>query len=173
MHTELEKRWLKLQESKQLLEAKIASTSVETHFQPSGSWSMAQVIEHLLASEGGTLGYMKKKSSGGWDALEEAGEEHHEKSEAINARLESDERYKAPDVLPEPGNKTSMEELMHTWSTLREELHSFLLNINSAHFNKLVFRQPAAGMLTVLHALEFMDAHLRHHLPQIDRIHQA
>jgi hypothetical protein len=48
-----------------------------------------------------------------------------------------------------------------------------LQTIEPAHFNKLVFRQPAAGMLSVLHALEFMDAHLRHHLPQIQRINQA
>jgi hypothetical protein len=99
--------------------------------------------------------------------------EHHEKSAAINARLESDERYKAPDVLPEPGNTTSLEELLTRWNLLRDELYHFILTIDSNYFNKLVFRQPAAGMLTILHALEFMDAHLRHHLPQIKRIQQG
>jgi hypothetical protein len=151
----------------------IHHATCDAHFQPSGEWSMAQVIEHLLASEGGTLGYMKKKSSSGWDSLEEAAVEHNEKSTAINARLESNERYKAPDVLPEPGNTASIEELFQQWNLLREDLHAFLQTIEPAHFNKLVFRQPAAGMLSVLHALEFMDAHLRHHLPQIERINQA
>ena len=173
MHTELLSRWKQLQASKQALETAIANSTCDAHFQPADGWSIAQVVEHLIASEGGTLGYMKKKSSGGWDALEEAATEHHEKSTAINARLESDERYKAPDVLPEPGNTTSIEDLLQKWNALREELEVFLLTIESPHFNKLVFRQPAAGMLTILHALEFMDAHLRHHLPQIKRLQQS
>jgi hypothetical protein len=170
MHTELETRWEKLQHSKRIMEELIVSSGNDAHFQPNQGWSISQVIEHLLASESGTFGYMKKKSSGGWDTLEEAEEEHHAKSAALIARLESDERYKAPDVLPEPSNNFSIEELVHKWNDLREDLHAFLQTIDKAHFHKLVFRQPAAGMLTVLHALEFMDAHLLHHLPQIERI---
>jgi len=173
MHTELQSRWQKLQDSKHVMVSAILHATCDAHFHPSGEWSMAQVIEHLLASEGGTLGYMKKKSSSGWDSLEEAAAEHNEKSAAIKTRLESNERYKAPDVLPEPGNTASIEELFQQWNLLREDLHAFLQTIEPAHFNKLVFRQPAAGMLSVLHALEFMDAHLRHHLPQIERINQA
>ncbi len=173
MHTELLSRWKQLQTSKQALESAIANSTCDAHFQPAAGWSIAQVVEHLIASEGGTLGYMKKKSSGGWDVLDEATAEHHEKSTAINTRLESDERYKAPDVLPEPGNSTSITDLLQKWNALREELEVFLLTIEATHFNKLVFRQPAAGMLTIIHALEFMDAHLRHHLPQIKRIQQS
>jgi hypothetical protein len=173
MHTELLSRWEQLQASKQALESAIANSTCDAHFQPADGWSIAQVVEHLIASEGGTLGYMKKKSSGGWDALEEATAEHHEKSRAINARLESDERYKAPDVLPEPGNSTSLQDLLQKWNALRRELEAFLVTLDVTHFNKLVFRQPSAGMLTILHALEFMDAHLRHHLPQINRIQQS
>ena len=173
MHTELLARWEQLQASKQALESAIAKGTCDARVQPADGWSIAQVVEHLIASEGGTLGYMKKKSSGGWDALEEANAEHHESSNAINARLESDERYKAPDVLPEPGNSTSLEDLLQKWNALRTELEAFLLTLDVTHFNKLVFRQPSAGMLTILHALEFMDAHLRHHLPQINRIQQS
>lgn len=150
----------------------IAASQANEHFRPADGWSMAQVVEHLLASEGGTLGYMKKKSSGGWDSLEEANDEHHMKSTALNARLESEERYKAPDVLPEPDNTASMSELAKKWDSLRAELFEFLNTIDTLHLNKLVFRQPAAGMLSILHTLEFMDAHLRHHLPQIERINQ-
>ena len=173
MHTELLSRWEQLQASKQALEMAIANSNFDAHFQPADGWSMAQVVEHLMASESGTLGYMKKKSSSGWDSLEEASADHHEKSRAINARLESNERYKAPDVLPEPGNSTSLEDLLEKWNALREELYSFLTTVDSHHFTKLIFRQPAAGMLTILHALEFMDAHLRHHVPQIERIQHA
>jgi hypothetical protein len=170
MHPELQMRWEKLQNSKHVLEVILARNTADVYAQPTDGWSMAQVAEHLLASEGGTLGYMKKKSSSGWHALEDATNEHHAKSVAINARLESRERYKAPEILPEPTNKIAINELFLEWNALRAELHAFLSAIGHGYLNKLVFRQPAAGMLTILHTLEFMDAHLRHHLPQLERI---
>jgi hypothetical protein len=170
MHPEIASRINKLDASKRLLEETIAAASCNPHDAPTGEWSIAQVVEHLLASEGGTLGYMKKKSSGGWDALEDAGDEHRASSAAINARLESNERYKAPDVLPEPTNAIVLNELLTKWNSLRAELDAFVSHVQPEHFHKLVFRQPAAGMLTVLNALDFMDAHVRHHIPQIERI---
>ena len=173
MHPEIASRINQLSASKRLLEEAIAASNCDPHVGPAGEWSIAQVVEHILFSETGTLGYMKKKSSGGWDALENAGDEHRASSAAINARLESNERYKAPDVLPEPSNAIALNELFQKWNTLRTELVEFVSHIQPEHFHKLVFRQPAAGMLSVLHALEFMDAHLRHHLPQIERISKA
>ena len=173
MHAEIASRINQLNASKQLLEEIIAASNCNPHVGPAGEWSIAQVVEHILSSETGTLGYMKKKSSGGWDALEDAGDEHRASSAAINARLESNERYKAPDVLPEPTNALALGELFEKWNALRTELVEFVSHIQPEHFHKLVFRQPAAGMLTVLHALEFMDAHLRHHLPQIERISKS
>jgi hypothetical protein len=173
MHPEIASRITQLNASKRLMEETITEAQCNPHVGPTGEWSIAQVVEHLLASETGTLGYMKKKSSGGWDALEDAGETHHASSAAINARLESNERYKAPDVLPEPSNTVALGELFEKWNALRTELVEFVSHIQPEHFHKLVFRQPAAGMLTVLHALDFMDAHLRHHLPQIERIQRG
>jgi hypothetical protein len=170
MHPEIASRINQLSASKRLLEEAIAASNCDPHVGPAGEWSIAQVVEHILFSETGTLGYMKKKSSGGWDALEDAGDEHRASSEAINARLESNERYKAPDVLPEPSNEVALGDLFEKWNALRTELVEFVSHIQPEHFHKLVFRQPIAGMLSVLQALEFMDAHLRHHLPQVARI---
>jgi DinB superfamily len=173
MHSEIQLRFERLQNSKQRFEDMINAAARDPHAAPEGEWSIAQVVEHLLASEKGTLGYMKKKSSGGWDALEDEAEQHRVSSAAINARLESNERYKAPDVLPEPTNALALHALFSTWNELRNEMSAFLESVEPQHLRKLVFRQPAAGMLTVLQTLEFMDAHLRHHIPQIERIIQS
>ena len=170
MHSEVQLRFERLQNSKQRFEDMINAAARDPHAAREGEWSIAQVVEHLLASEKGTLGYMKKKSSGGWDALEDEAEQHRASSAAINARLESNERYKAPEVLPEPTNAQSLHALFSAWNELRKEMHAFLESVEPQHLHKLVFRQPAAGMLTVLQTLEFMDAHLRHHIPQIERI---
>jgi hypothetical protein len=170
MHPEIETRIHQLAASKRMLQHTIEASTCDAHYAPPGEWSMAQVVEHLITSESGTLGYMKKKSSGGWATLEDADESHRASSAAINARLESNERYKAPDVLPEPTNAINLDELFLRWNAVRSDLLEFVEQLQPEHFQKLVFRQPAAGMLTVLHALEFMDAHLRHHIPQIQRI---
>jgi len=167
----IQQRWQQLSDPKDDMWLLIDSIAAENMQRPEpDNWSATQVIEHLLASEGGTLGYMLKKSSGGWDTLENADKAHHENSRSINERLRSDERYKAPDVLPVPPNASSKEELMNQWNALREKLENFIDTIEVQHLDKLVFRQPAAGMLNIVHTLEFMEAHLRHHLPQVQRI---
>jgi hypothetical protein len=75
--------------------------------------------------------------------------------------------------LPEPTNALALHALFSTWNELRNEMSAFLESVEPQHLRKLVFRQPAAGMLSVLQTLEFMDAHLRHHIPQIERIIQS
>jgi hypothetical protein len=137
-----------------------------------GSWSAIQVTEHLLASERGTLGYMMKKSSGGWESLERTGEEQLTNSTKLNERLNSSERYAAPSILPQPENKMSAEEAEQHWTEIRSKLKAFAESVDPAHYDKLVFRQPAAGMLNILQTLEFLTLHMRHHIPQIERIAQ-
>ncbi len=134
------------------------------------SWSANQVVEHLLTSEGGTLGYMKKKTSSGWDSLEVAGGENQEAGNALVSRLSGSSRMKAPSVLPEPTNQISFSEMTDKWKLLRTDLRSFLSEVQPEHFNKLVFRQPSVGMLDILSTLRFMTAHVRHHTSQLDRI---
>lgn len=138
--------------------------------QPADGWSIRQVIGHLLFSETGTLGYMQKKSSSGWDALEETGQEQSDSSAALNTRLASNERYKAPSVLPEPGNDVSLAELLQRWEASQIAIREFALGVEEKYYNKLVFRQPLAGMLNLIQTLEFVAHHIRHHLPQVKRL---
>jgi hypothetical protein len=174
MNTELEKSWKELEQStREFIALLNEGAHIDAHEQVNGEWSKAQVLEHLLASEGGTLGYIEKKSSGGWDQLEETGAEQETNGAAIVNRLNSNERYKAPEVLPQPTNEISMEELLKRWTSLRERWNVLLSAIASNHNRKLVFRQPAAGMLNILQTLAFMNAHLRHHFMQIERINKS
>ena len=145
-------------------------TDAQRIWQPAGGWSANQVLDHLLIAESGTLGYMKKKSSGGWDSLEDTTEEIRAISKVFNERLGSDERWKAPDILPQPSNDIDFETLRNRWDGLRAEMLTFFTQIQPEHFEKLVFRQPYAGMLNSLQALEFMTLHIRHHKMQIERI---
>lgn len=137
---------------------------------PSQGWSALQVLEHIIVAEKGTLGYMKKKSSGGWDTLENTSEEHRAASLAVNNRLRSDERYAAPSVLPEPLGIRSFEEFISEWKDLRHEMEIFVSQVDPVFYEKLVFKQPIAGMLNLKQALQFMTLHILHHIPQIQRL---
>jgi|GEM_PF-3072633 len=134
------------------------------------NWSANQVIEHLISSETGTLVYMKKKSSSGWDVLEDATDETRAAGQALTARLSTNMRIVAPSVLPEPTNDLSHAQLRTQWSALRTELKSFIDNIKPEHYKKLVFKQPSIGMIHIIATMQFLDAHVRHHIHQLERI---
>ncbi|MEN9640360.1 MAG: hypothetical protein RLZZ262_2229 [Bacteroidota bacterium] len=141
------------------------------HQQPSpDSWSMCQVLEHILQSETGTLGYMMKKSSSGWEALEDEGAEQKQNGVALSTRLQSNEKYKAPAILPEPTNTTSLESFESNWPKLRTQLSAFVQSVDPQFHNKLVFKQPLAGMLTLPSTTAFLSSHFKHHMPQIESI---
>jgi len=137
------------------------------------SWSAVQVIEHIMWSETGTLGYMKKKTSSGWEGLLLASEEENLKSSMLNNRLASDERYKAPAILPDPEGKKTLQELVNDWNLLREDIVKFVNDLDENFYDRLVFKQPIAGPLSLFQTLQFLNHHMRHHIPQIKRIKEA
>lgn len=171
MREEIEHRLAELEEAKtNALRYFEGLTSEQTARRMGDEWSMIQVIEHILLSETGTLGYMMKKTSGGFDVLEKVSDQEKNAGEALVQRLRSGERYKAPSVLPEPEGHTSLEELAMKWNSLREKMKSFVLSVPEEHYDKLIFRQPAAGMITLHDTLRFLITHIRHHYPQLERI---
>jgi hypothetical protein len=137
---------------------------------PEGEWSMVQVIEHVLFSEGGTLGYMMKKTSSGFDALDRVGDPERLAQTALVKRLDSGERYKAPAILPDPTGGASLAELNYKWDKIREQLNTFVSNVPYEFYDRLVFKQPVAGMITLEGTLDFLNAHLRHHFIQLERL---
>ncbi|MFM9984580.1 MAG: DinB family protein [Flavobacteriales bacterium] len=168
---ELSTRWESLVSAKQDFIMLFADmTDTQCRWQPADGWSANQVLDHLLIAETGTLGYIKKKSSGGWENLENTTDEIRAIAKTFNERLGSNERWKAPDILPQPSNESDFKTLSNRWDELRTAMQDFFSQIQPDHYEKLVFRQPYAGMLNALQALDFMTLHIRHHIMQIERI---
>jgi hypothetical protein len=174
MNDQLFTRWTGLEEAKSEFLTELYSWETEDlSRKPGVGWSAIQVMEHILTAERGTLGYMKKKSSSGWEGLEITGHEHNVSSKAVNERLQSPEKYQAPSVLSEPTGISSLGEHINDWNQLRSEMKDFVESVDPVYYNRLVFRQPIAGMLNLLQALEFMTYHIHHHIPQLHRIKDA
>jgi len=89
---------------------------------------------------------------------------------ALVKRLDSGERYKAPAILPDPTGGASLAELNYKWDQIREQLNTFVSNVPEEFYDRLVFKQPVAGMITLEGTLDFLNAHLRHHFIQLERL---
>ncbi|MCS6979462.1 MAG: DinB family protein [Flavobacteriales bacterium] len=136
-----------------------------------GSWSVKQVVDHILKSEAGTLQYIQKKSSFP-DTLPSTTPSAFLRAFLLQAALRSPFRFQAPhpvkaaDVQELP----SMEHLLTQWREIRRSWQIFLENYPEEFLSKLVFRHPLAGRLTIFQTLRFMADHLKRHQKQIQRL---
>jgi hypothetical protein len=131
-------------------------------------WNPSEVIQHLTISEKGILGYVKKKTSSGWIGLEEATEETAYRGKVLLERLASAEKYAAPDFIAKPEKGIALNDAIAAWIGHRKELIQYFDTAPAESLNSLVFRQPAAGMLTLIQTVNFIASHIEHHYQQID-----
>ena len=134
------------------------------------SWNAKQVIEHMLVSEAGTFHYIKKKTSSGWDALEEVKSEHRESSEKLQSALTSPKKWKAPPVLPDPKGEESWEQLKQKWQEMNRAFESLVKSMPEGGESKLVSKHPYAGRQTMEQTIAFLAEHIVHHQYQIDEL---
>ena len=136
------------------------------------SWNANQVVEHLVTSEFGTLQYLIKKTSSGFDLLESATEKNRESSKKLNAALASDKQWKAPPVLPQPKGDKDLDLLINRWRGLSQKLGEWLEQVPKNTEDKLVFRHPLAGRLNLQQTMDFLIEHVIHHGHQLKRIQE-
>ncbi|MFT5832516.1 MAG: hypothetical protein ACI97N_000127 [Cognaticolwellia sp.] len=132
-----------------------------------GGWSPMQVLHHLIQAEQGSLLYIKKKLSF--------------KPELKTAAIINDIRFmffktafnlpfkiKAPavvaDNLPETADFKSTQE---TWNKTRQTFHSWLETVDDDLWNKLIFKHPIMGRISIFHTLGFFEEHTKRHTNQI------
>lgn len=142
----------------------------DLRFKPNGTWNALQVVDHIINSEKGTLGYMMKKTLAKADELPERGEAEQSAGNQLNAALKSDRKWKAPAVLPDPADNRSLQEMAAYWEGLQLKIREFTSNLDAAYNNKLIFRHPLSGTLDMEQTVAFLANHIEHHMYQIKRI---
>lgn len=133
-------------------------------------WNVSQVLEHVIVSERGTLGYMIKKTSSGWEEMEIATEENADQATKLHDALVSDKKWAAPSVLPEPIGERALEDQVAFWDGVRSKYHEFLGELDPNFYGRQVFRHPYAGRLNLWQTLDFLTNHIVHHKHQIKRM---
>lgn len=144
-------------------------TEEELHQQPSSNqWSLAQIMSHLLYVERGSLSYCRKKLLAG-DDLEDVTLISQLKFRIYRTVLYSKLKIKAPEVVAHPSNEKSFEELKQVFDRTRKEMEVFIDEFPDKYLDKGIFRHPLGGRIGLQDWVQFIDAHLLHHLHQVKR----
>jgi hypothetical protein len=137
-----------------------------------GKWSALQILSHLYTSEKMSMAYIKKKSQGIND-VGNAGLKHKLVFVLLKFSQRIPLRYKAPQVVTQNMEAMPLPQLVAQWDLLRLELKSMLENVSEKHVNRLVFKHPVAGRLSMPQAVAFFGEHIHHHTSQLKRISKS
>ena len=136
-----------------------------------GTWSPAQVANHLYRSEKLSLAYLKKKLS-----YPDSVPKYHPRSwlgiGLIRFVYVTGYKIKAPEMIDmwKIQEVLGLEELNEQWTALRKEMFLFIEANFPAFGSHLAFRHPFAGRMTFYQMLLFFNTHVHHHQRQLKRI---
>jgi DinB superfamily len=133
-----------------------------------GKWSALQLLHHVVTSEALTQGYVRKKMQAG-PALEKAGPTSRLRLLAVQVTLALPIRVTAPTPVAQVPDESELPALRTRWDEVRRDLDALVRSFPPELLDRLVFRHPYAGRMTLAHALGTLEAHLDHHIRQVER----
>ena len=158
----LEKKRAELIERLNSLSSAVLCFKGEPH-----SWSIVEVVEHLVIAEDGLIRQLsaEKPSTALGTASRSA-----QKYQTVIKVMERDIEVDVPHESLEPLGRLPLDDLLVQWEGFRKKLHELLAGIRAESKDDMVFRHPYAGPLDISETLHFFDVHYDNHMRQIDRI---
>jgi DinB superfamily len=129
-------------------------------FQPApGAWSMLEVVQVMLGS-GGAITRKPMTWRSGF---------------LLSVVLFVLRRVPRVRTVPAaiPRERHTRARVQAEWAESRVKLRALLETLGPDALEEPVFLQPVAGPVTALRGLEFLQVHLEHHRPQLERIRGA
>jgi hypothetical protein len=135
------------------------------------SWSVLQVMHHLMRSEELSLRYLQKKLQY-TDSFKASGIAHFFRYRLLRFYLRSPFKFQAPKAVDSEFliQESTFWEMARRWSSQREELYGFLREIPPELHRKVVYKHPFAGRLNILSMVDFFQEHFNRHEKQIHRL---
>lgn len=174
MLKELERPFEKYQSAKNdLLNFTSSLSQTQQTYKPdSETWSVLEIIEHLILVEEVSLRGIQKRLEEK-SAIKPAGLSTWFRSFLLNTGLRINVKYKAPSKRVHPENPQSLVDLNQRWEKSNNVLTQFISGFSDSDLNLPVYRHPRGGDITLTYGLEFFLEHLNHHLQQIERIKKS
>lgn len=144
-------------------------TQEQQTFKPSeDEWNMLEVLEHILISEGGILGYFKKNPPA--ETEYKVGLKS-KMAYALLAKLyKSSKKVKAPIKILNPKGDKSLKELLGQADKYNILLQSIIMDFPEEKLKYSVFKHPVSGAMTMQNTIDFFTNHILHHLHQLNRL---
>lgn len=134
-----------------------------------GGWSVVQVIHHLILSEQNTVGYLRKKSLG-LGTARKTGLSAFLRIKLTQLWLATPFlKRKAPAIIAKVPDYATFADTAALWDTTRANLKALLYELPDSAAERELFRHPFAGMFNLYQMLDFITAHLSHHVRQINQ----
>jgi uncharacterized damage-inducible protein DinB len=167
----LQKRFEEIESQRSQLITSLQKLSLgQLNHQPSGKWSVNQIIAHIITAEKMSVMYLTKKIQG-IDEAEDSGFIQELKMVALIISQRLPFKFKAPRVVVEnTSTSTDLKELEQEWNMVRSELKVILEKIKDNQTNRMIYKHVRAGKLNIKHALIFFREHIIHHQPQIEKL---
>lgn len=164
-------KYIELSDLKEKLMNSIKEYSQEElNYKPSPEqWGISEVIEHLIDSETGINKYINFRLQN-INEQPSVGLKNYLKSKVLNKKLQSNQKFKVPDVLPQPQSGADYASLKEKWDNSRMYLIQTVEGFPNDKLNKGVFLHPKAGLLSINQTLSFFINHLKHHIPQVNNL---
>lgn len=149
--------------------AELEPTKLTAQLAPQ-SWSILQVLAHLVTAERLSVQYIRKKKLG-MATAGNTGPWGEFKFWLLKLSQRIGFKYRAPKtvVSATPAFET-WAQANEAWAQQRAELKKLLEEFTENDLRKKIFKHPFAGRLNIVQTLIFFGEHVRHHEPQIARL---
>jgi uncharacterized damage-inducible protein DinB len=133
-----------------------------------GTWSIAQVLEHLIIAEEGSLKYLQKKTQD-TSKVPVAGFGSKWRFLLTNTVFVLNISFKAPAVVVPSDNFATIEQLDKKWTQVRTDTLQLLNRLPEADLKKEIWKHAIAGKMDAYQMVSFFNIHFNRHRKQVYR----
>lgn len=134
------------------------------------SWSPTQILHHIMLSEKYSLLYCQKKLSH-QPTLKTVGPLDHLKAKLVKWYLQVPIKFKAPQKLNDSAlpKESKLTDIEKQWQEQRKAMRLFFEELPAEYADKVIYKHPFGGRLSLEGMLNFFDAHFDRHRKQLLR----
>lgn len=170
MRSDIDYQWKNLETKRLNLISELSKfDNVILNTSPAPSaWSVLQVIQHIMVTEGISLAYITKKLSYKSD-IPKAGLNSKLRRLALSFIFTLPFKYKAPQILDFLPEITNMQLITAKWTAQRLDFYDFLDKMPDNVLDSEIWRHQIVGKMNISQMIDFFDSHFDRHQKQIEK----
>lgn len=136
------------------------------------AWSVAQVLKHLIAADGFSLDYLRKKVLSKEEVRNE-GLKGLYKSVLLKLIFLTPLKFKTPKIIAPSADHATLAELEEQWKEIRLGILEVTKQLTDEQLSKGYWKHARAGKMNIYQMFDFLHIHFTRHKRQIERTLKA